>query len=63
MSEFEKGIEWLLDVRAPWEVASVTKREQAEGRIRGVVTVGLVVRKGQLAPARSAEGYASGTSM
>ena len=27
---------------------SVTKREQAEGRIRGVVTIELVVRKGQL---------------
>ena len=35
MSEFEKGIEWLLDVCAPWEVISITKREQAEGLGRG----------------------------
>ena len=50
MSEFEKGIEWLLDGCAPWEVVSVTKREQAEGLGRSVVTTELVVRKGQLVP-------------
>ena len=50
MPEFKKGIENLLDVCAPWEVVSIAKREQAEGRIRGVVTIELTVRKGQWVP-------------
>ena len=35
---------------APWEVVSVTKREQAEGLSCGVVTIELAIRKGQLVP-------------
>ena len=50
MLEFKKGIKELLDVCAPWEVVSVTKREQAEGLSCGVVTIELAIRKGQLVP-------------
>ena len=62
MIEFRKGIEELLDACVPWEVVSVTKQEQAEGRIRGVVTIELVVRKGQLVPCPKWGGCASGTT-
>ena len=50
MSGFENEIEELLNVCAPWEAVSVTKREQAEGLGCGVVTIELAIRKEQLVP-------------